>query len=330
MPHVLVAGKIHDVGKAALRAATEFTHEFIDDVTLEAYAPRVGDADAIILRTQPFRADLIARADKLQIVSRHGVGFDSVDVPALDARGIPLTVVGDVNSGSVAEHTLMLMLALAKKVRALDASTRAGDWARRERFETFDLAGRTLLLLGFGRIGRRVNDLARAFGMHVLAFDPPMPAEIIAAAGATPVADLWSALAAADFVSVHRPSDGGRPALGPAELAAMKPTAYVVNTARGGLVNEDALAAALAAGDLAGAALDVFAHEPPDLSQALFQDPRVIVSPHVAGISEDCARRMAMMSVRNVLDYFNGSLDARLVVNAQTLPESALARLKFA
>jgi D-3-phosphoglycerate dehydrogenase len=316
MPHVLVAGRIHPSGKALLAEAPGVTFDLVDDVSTASYAPLVGRADAILIRTQPMPAEVIAEAGRLQIVSRHGVGYDAVDLAALNARGIPLAVVGDVNSGAVAEHTIMLLLALAKRAVIYDAAIRNGDWNRRNNFEATELTGKTLLLFGFGRIGRQVARFAHAFGMRVLVHDLVVPAADVRDSGAIAVSDLTHSLGEADFVSVHVPRTGDRPQIGAQEMALMKPTAFIVNTARGGIVDEDALADAIEAGRLAGAGFDVFVEEPPAVGHRLLASDKVIVSPHVAGLTAECTERMSVAAVRNILDYFEDRLDPRLVVNA--------------
>jgi D-3-phosphoglycerate dehydrogenase / 2-oxoglutarate reductase len=199
MPHVLVAGRIHEAGIAVLEAASGVTLDVVPEVRLAAYAPRLPHADALLLRTQPLTADVLATAPKLKIVSRHGVGFDAVDVAALNARKIPLAIVGDVNSRAVAEHTMMLMLSAARRTVAHHLASTSGLWNERDKFDAVELDGKVLLVLGFGRIGRRVAELARAFGVHVLAYDPYLKPEEVVAMGAEYAADLNTALARADM-----------------------------------------------------------------------------------------------------------------------------------
>lgn len=320
MPHVLVAGRIHEAGRTLLRDASDVTVDFVDEVSTVSYAPFVKRADAILIRTQPMPASVIAEAPGLRIVSRHGVGYDAVELEALNARGIPLTIIGDVNSSAVAEHTLMLMLALSKRVLIYDKATREGGWDRRNTFEATELLDKTLLLIGFGRIGRKVARLAAAFGMRVMAYDAFTSVESVRDGGATPVTDLGSALPIADIVSVHVPLTPGKPEIGAPELARMKPSAIVINTARGGLVDEAALSEALADGRLAGAGLDVFADEPPTTDHPLFGCDRVILTPHSAGLTGECAGRMSVAAVRNILDFFEGTLDPALIVNREYVP----------
>lgn len=316
MPHILIAGKLHPAGLARLGDAPGFTHRLIEEVSLESFLPHLPEADALVLRTQPLSESTIATAPRLAIVSRHGVGYDAVDVKALTAKRIPLSIVGDVNSRAVAEHTLMLMLGVARRAAAHDHAVRTGAWNIRNRFETVELDGKTLLLVGFGRIGRRVAELARAFGMAVMAYDPFVTPDAMARHGIRPAADLKKALAMADYVSLHMPGSPEGALIGATELAAMKPGAVLINAARGGLIDEVALDKALREGRLRGAGLDVLESEPPPAGHPLLGNDRVLISPHAAGLTDECAARMAVASVQNVFDHFAGKLDPTLVVNA--------------
>jgi D-3-phosphoglycerate dehydrogenase len=293
--HVLVAGKIRPEGLELLRAATGVTLDYVEEVSTASYLPLIGKADALLVRTQPVTAEAVAQAPRLKIVSRHGVGYDAVDVPALTARGIALAIVGDVNSISVAEQTVMLMLALAKKTVLHHLKTCGGDWNYRNRFDATELSGKTLLLAGFGRIGRGVAKRALAFDMRVLAHDPFVSEITMRDCGAEPAPDLMAALAAADVVSLHMPLAKGGPLIG----------------------DEAALAAALDAGRIAGAGLDVLGDEPPAAGHPLFGQDRVVLSPHIAGLTQEAAARMSQSSAQNILDFMAGRIDPALVVNAK-------------
>lgn len=319
MPHILIAGKLHAAGLERLNRAEGVTHTLVEDISLESYRPHLAEADAVVLRTQPMPAEVIGQAPRLKIVSRHGVGYDAVDVKALTARGIPLCVVGDVNSRAVAEHTLMLMLAVARKAALHDRAVREGQWQVRNRFETVELDGKSLLLVGFGRIGRRVAELARAFGMTIAAYDPFVKPDAMAKHGVRPAADLVKALGEADYVSLHMPGSTAGAVMFEEEINAMKPGAILINAARGGLVDEALLDKALREGRLAGAGLDVFRDEPPAPDSPLLANDKVLLSPHAAGLTAECAARMAVASVQNILDHFAGRLDPALVVNAAEL-----------
>ena len=317
MPHLLIAGKLHPSGLDLLRSAPGMTFDYVEEITEPSYQAHLARVDALVIRTQPLSAASVAKAPGLKIVSRHGVGYDAVDVPALTARGIPLCIVGDVNSSGVAEHAMMLILAATHRLIAADRATRGGDWGWRNGLQTHEVAGKRLLILGFGRIGQKLAGLARAFGMEVHAHDPFLPADRWPE-GAMRVPDLARALAEADAVSLHVPR-ADRAVLGAAELATMKPTAVVVNTARGGLVDEVALADALRQGRLGGAGIEVFDAEPPATDHPLFGLHQAVLTPHNAALTVECAERMALASVQNVLDFFAGTLDPALIVNKDAL-----------
>jgi D-3-phosphoglycerate dehydrogenase len=319
MPHILVAGRIHEQGLEVLKNAKGFTFEVVDEVSRESYVPLLAKADALLIRTQPLDEAAIAEAPNLKIVSRHGVGYDAVDVEALNARKIPLCIVGDVNSRAVAEHTLMLMLSAARRTAAHDQALRKGEWKVRNAFETIELDGKTLLVMGLGRIGRRVAALAQAFGMKVIGLDPMVPASAMKDLNVTPATDLRDTLKVADYVTLHVPLIGGKPVIGADELAVMKPSAILINTARGGLIDEAALNTALLSRKLYGAGLDVFAAEPPKSDNVLLSNPFVTLSPHSAGLTAECAARMGVAAAQNILDLFAGKLERSLVVNAKEI-----------
>jgi D-3-phosphoglycerate dehydrogenase / 2-oxoglutarate reductase len=316
---ILVAGKVHPAGVALLRQRPDVVVDLVEAVTTEAYLPYLGNCDGILIRTQPMTAAEIAMAPKLKIVSRHGVGYDAVDVAALNARKIPLAIVGDVNSRAVAEHTLMLMLTAARRTVAHHVASTSGNWNERNRFDSTELDGKTLLVLGFGRIGRRVAELAKAFGMMVHAFDPYVSSEQMAALGVAHAESLTSDLANADLISIHMPGGQNGATIGAAELAMMRPTAIIVNAARGGVIDEADLDTALRQRKLRAAALDVLTTEPPKADHPLLTNPYVTISPHNAGLTEECAMRMSLSAAQNILDAFDGRLDRKFIVNLDVI-----------
>lgn len=321
MPKILVLGKIHAAGLERLGAVADFAVEELPDHAAELL-DRVADADAIIVRMTKIDEAVIAAAPNLRIVARHGVGYEAVDVEALTRRAIPLALVGDVNSGAVAEHTLALMLALARRLVAYDQATRAGDFAIRDSFSARELGNATVLILGFGRIGRQVARRCAAFDMSVIVADPFVEATEVEEAGYRHAGDFHDALGEADYVTIHIPkSPDTEYLIGAAELAAMKPGAAVLNVSRGGIVDEAALHDALVAGRLRGAALDVFEDEPPGRDNPLFALDSVVVSPHCAAFTQECVRRMALACAENVLAALDGRLDRSLVVNRDVFGE---------
>ena len=273
----------------------------------------------VALGPTPFGEAELEAAGGIKVVTRIGVGFDAVDVSALSRRKVPLMVAGSANSPSVAECAVFMMLTLAKRAAEMHALVRDGTWAQRLGKLPFDLYGKTLLIVGFGRIGSRTAKRCLAMEMKVQVFDPYKPAEEIRAAGCEPVPDLDAALPNADFVTIHCPKTPETVGLfGNARLRRMKPSAYLINTARGGIVDEAALYDALSSGRLAGAGLDVFAQEPPQ-RHALFELPNVITAPHVAGVTREAVERMSEQTARNILSALDGEPIRTNVINQDVL-----------
>jgi len=324
MPKVAVGGKLHPSGIDRLLATPDVTFDYVEEVSTASLLPMLRDADALILRTQAFPGELIAEATKLKFVARHGVGYDAVDIDALNQRRIPLAIVGDVNSRTVAEHAMTLILAAAKRLIRCDSAARGNsDWNFRNALQAEEVYGKQLLIIGFGRIGRRLLHLAQAFGMNTSVHDPFVNPDNLPDDSIKLVANLTDGLRCADYVSIHAPKTDV-PILGVHELGVMKSTAVVINTARGGAVDELALATALSSGKLGAAGIDVFTTEPPEEQHPLAQVDTAILTPHIAGMTLQCAERMAIACVDNVVAYFNGDLDQSLVVNAKAIDFASL------
>jgi D-3-phosphoglycerate dehydrogenase len=256
----------------------------------------------------------------MMVVTRIGVGFDAVDVPALSRRKVPLMVAGTANSPSVAEQAMFMMLTLAKRAVEMHSIVKDGKWASRLGMLPYDLYGKTVLIVGFGRIGTRTAKRCLAMEMNVLVYDPYKPAAEIKAAGCEPVADLDATLPRADFVSIHCPKNPETVGMfNAARLQRMKPTAYLINTARGGIIDEPALYEALSSGKLAGAGLDVFEQEPPPSGHSLFALPNVIMAPHVAGVTREAVDRMSEQTARNILSALDGQPLRQNVINQDVL-----------
>ena len=248
-----------------------------------------------------------------------GCGTEAVDVPGCTAQGILVMSTGAANAASVAEHALSLMFELSRRNAAFDALVRRGRWHERSADPPIDLYGRTLLVVGFGRIGSRLAARARALEMTVLVSDPYVDPGRIRAAGCEPV-PLCPALPRADFVSIHCPRTAETTGLfDAARLARMKSGACLINTARGGIIDETALHAALVSGQLAGAGLDVFAVEPVPTDHPLLDLPYVVVTPHMAGRTADALDRMSRATIANILSVFDGAPDRDNVVNREAL-----------
>jgi D-3-phosphoglycerate dehydrogenase / 2-oxoglutarate reductase len=285
------------------------------------------DTDGIALGHTPFGAMEIAAAPRLQVVARIGVGFDSVDVASLTSRHIPLMMTDVENSASVAEHTIGFMLALAKKMIEMDNMVRHGHWHDRLLRGHTDLCGKTALIIGFGRIGIRTAIRCVAMEMRTLVHDPLVSVEKIRAAGCEPKADLCAAIEQADFICILCPkTNETSPLFSEALISRMKKSAFLINTARGGMIDEVALAAALSSEKIAGAAFDVFAQEPPDADNPLLKLSNFICAPHVAGLTIEAASRMAVTTVRNIIDVFDGRPNRALMLNNEILDSTPTSK----
>ena len=271
-------------------------------------------ARAIIAGTRPLTAADITSAEQLQIIVRTGVGYDSVDLAAATDRGIPVCITAGANRQAVAEHVFTLMLAAARRVPESIRNLAAGDWQQPTGRE---LRGATLGILGLGSIGKAVALIAAGFGMHVLAYDPYFD-EAFATEHGIRRADLDELLAAADFVTLHLFLDESTRNLINAErLATMKSDAILINTARGGIVDEDALVDAVRGGVIGGAALDVFAVEPLPKDSPLLHTPGIVATTHVAGATKEARGESGRMAAANVIGVLTRSADAQHVVNPQ-------------
>jgi D-3-phosphoglycerate dehydrogenase len=273
------------------------------------------DVHALLVRNNPKLGDrLFAAMPALRVIAKHGVGVDSIDIAAAAARGIPVAITSDANSRSVAEHTIALMIALAHNLPRFAARAREGHWDQKG-YLGADLDGQTLGIVGFGRIGQRVAAIAAALGMTVVAFDPfsaMMDTSQVARA-----ASLDELVASADIVTLHVPQTETTAGLIDARfLAAMKPGSLLINTARGGLIDEAALLDALTSGHLGGAGLDTLAVEPPPPDHPLLSAPNTLVTPHIAAFTRSAMRAMAVSAATNILATLKGeAIDDRVIVN---------------
>jgi D-3-phosphoglycerate dehydrogenase len=300
---VLVTEQIHPRGLELLRSEAEV----VSPAEGQTADSLIGDVDGIIVRLFPVGPQVMQSAPRLKVIGRHGTGVDNVDLDFATRRGIPVVYTPDANAASVAEYVLALMLAVARNLHLADRYVRDGEFHRRGELTGTELRKKTLGIVGLGRVGRRVADIcAKGLGMSVLAYDPYVP-QSSGDDGVEIVSDLESLLAASDFVSVSALlTEETRGLIGRSHLAMMKPTAYLVNTARGAVVDEASLAEAVRNGQLAGAALDVFSEEPPPLDSPALASSKIILSPHIASNTGEALERMSVQVVEAVLTVLRG------------------------
>ncbi|HWI63357.1 MAG TPA: hydroxyacid dehydrogenase [Symbiobacteriaceae bacterium] len=290
------------------------------DPSPAAVKAELAGVQGIIVRIAGCPKEIIDAAPDLKVIAKHGVGPDNIDVAAATERGILVLNTPDANAVSVAEHTVAAIGALAKRALYNDRAMRAGNWKVRGELKATDLDGKVLGLVGTGKIGTLVaKKCMGAFDMRVIAYDPYVKPEVAAANGITLVGDLAQLFREADVVSLHTPLTPQTRNLVSAELlAAMKPSAFLVNFARGEVVDEAALIAALQAGKIAGAALDVFQQEPPANDNPLFALDNVILSPHSAAQTKECVIRMSTTTAQGVIDALTG-VRPRYIYNPEAL-----------
>ncbi len=318
MPRILVADPIAEEGLARLRAECEV--DVVPGLTVPQLKARIGEYDALIVRSQTrVNAEVLGAAARLKVIGRAGTGVDNIDLAAATRRGILVLNAPAGNAVAAAEHTLALMLALARNIPQASASVHQGEWLR-EQFLGIELRGKTLGILGLGNVGYEVARRARSFDMIVLAVDPLVAPERAEEAGARLVA-LDVLLADAEFITVHVPlTDVTRGLLDAAAFAKMRPGVRLVNVARGGVVDEQALYEALRSGKVGGAALDVFEHEPPG-EHPLLRFPQVVVTPHLGASTQEAQVQVAHEVADQILAVLRGETP-RTALNAPViLPE---------
>lgn len=324
MPTVLITERVHAEAVALLTAEPGFEVILGSELAADDFASALARADAIGVRVHRLGADVLECAPHLKVIAKHGVGTDNIDHAYCTARGIIVTNTPDANKISVAEHAMMLMLALAKQMTAWDGAVRSGAWQKAAVAMPYELAGRTLTLVGFGRSARELARRARAFDMEIAVWSRSVDEAALAAVAGRRFERLDDALGAADVVSLHVPRIAGAPPLiSGSELGAMRRGALLVNCARGGIVDEAALADALASGHVGGAGIDVFETEPLPADSPLHGAPNVIFSPHIAGVTNESLRRVGVEMARCIVDGLAGRIAADHVVNRDVLARLA-------
>lgn len=315
---VLIAEEIDEAGPASLDDVASVTWPDAYADTDEMMAD-LGRFDAIVVRVLELDERLLDRADNLKVIAKHGIGLDNVDIDAATERGIVVCNTPEVHVQEVAEHALAMILALRKQLLIADADTRDGVWERNQ-YETHTAGDDVLGLFGVGNIGRRLAELVQEFGMTCVGYDPyvdasDFPPEV------EKVEPKRALFEAADVVSVHTPlTDETHHAISADELRQLPETGLIVNTARGGIIDEAALANALDAGELAGAGLDVFESEPPSSDNPLFEFDTVVVTPHIAGGTVESLQRLSLAVADNIRTVYEDGMPES-AVNADGLSE---------
>ena len=317
---VLMVQGLHEEGVKLLQQRDDIEAITIMSSDEDEIMEAAKDVHGITVRTANISRKIIENSKNLVIVSRHGVGYDSIDVNALNDCGIPLAIAAHSNMISVAEHAMYMLLALSKNVFYYDQFARKADWTNRWDIKAWDLAEKNILVVGFGRIGSRLVKRAKAFDMNVFVYDPYVNSSEIKNSGAVHVDNYKSILAKMDAVSLHCPkNEETTDMFSSEEFSMMKDTSFLINCARGGIVNELALHEALTSKKIRAAGLDVYDDEPSTSSNPLFSLENVLLSPHIAGVTVEATIRMSKQSVQNVLDLFDNKINPEVIINKNVL-----------
>jgi D-3-phosphoglycerate dehydrogenase len=317
---VLMIQGLHEEGLKLLQARDDIEAITIMSSDEDEIMEAAKDVHGITVRTANISRKIIENAENLSIVSRHGVGYDSIDVDALNDCGIPLAIAAHSNMISVAEHAMFMLLALSKNVFYYDQFARKADWTSRWDIKAWDLARKNLLVVGFGRIGSKLVKRALAFDMNVYVYDPYVTSSVIEKAGALFVKNYKDILSKMDAVTLHCPkNEETTDMFSQNEFEMMKDTSFIVNCARGGIINEIDLYDALKTKKIRAAGIDVYDDEPSTSSNPLFALDNILLSPHIAGVTIEATIRMSKQAVQNVLDVFDNKVDPEVIINKQVL-----------
>lgn len=327
---ILVTGPDLDPAAAQLVAdhgyETVHTPAYADSAVISQFLQKTR-AEGIVSRMGRLDAGVMDTAPQLKVISKHGVGVDNIDIQAAADRGIPVLVATGANAISVAEHAIALLLATVKRIVPLDAGLRAGRWEK-PGFSGREIAGSTLGLVAMGAIGQATGRMAKGLGLHLVGYDPYAPDSAFEDLGVTRCTTVEEILAQSDFVSLHCPlTDQTRGLLNAESIALMPEGSYVINTARGGLIDEPALVAAIRSGHLAGAGLDTFAVEPPAADHPFFAVPEIVLTPHIGGVTRQAGARVGVDAVRGIFQILDGQpvaperiINRKLLAAAQAEP----------
>ena len=312
---ILVIQNIHQEGINLLKRNSNYEFEIFDEIN-EDLRHKIVDCNAISIRTAKLPNEIISSAKKLQVISRHGVGYDNIDLKSTKEIGATLTITATANAVAVAEHVMFMLLNISKRKDMYDQSVKLGKFNDRNKLpKTIELWGKNILIAGFGRIGQALIKRCLGFEMNVFVYDPYINDEKIKSLGGKKVNDLKEAVKEMDAISLHMPlNDETKNIVNYDLLRSMKTNCIVINAARGGIINEIDLDKALRENLIFGAGLDVFETEPPKSDNPLLKNDKVFLSPHTAAFTEECMIRMGKETIQNIIDFFEKKLDKSKII----------------
>ena len=317
MPKIAIVDRMHEDGINLLKKNPKFECELIEDLSKKNLMSKLPDFDGITLRRGKIDSEILEKCKKLKVISRHGVGYDNVDIKFLKERNIALLITGTTTSISPAEHIMFMILNISKSFNLFDQSVRNGkfDSIMHMKHSSFELFNKKILIVGFGRIGRKLVKRCLGFEMEVYVYDPFVDKETIESFKGKKIHELDDGLKIADVLSLSVPlTKITNNMINLKKMKIMKKNAIIINTSRGGVVNEEDLNEALNKEIIYGAGLDVFAKEPPSENNPLLKNKKVSLSPHAATFTKECTSNMAVQTAKNIVDFFENKLNDQMIV----------------
>ncbi len=311
-----IVERIDESGLKILEKHPNFEFDVIENISKENLIKELPKFDGLTLRVAKLDSEILSNCKKLKVISRHGVGYDNVDLNYIKKNNIKLLVTATANAVAVAEHAMYMILSLSKGVTSYDAAVRSGDFKKNvSKIETYELFNKEILIAGFGRIGKNLIKRCLGFEMKINVYDPFVNKEIIKSFNGNKVEDLNVAVKTADFISIHMPlNKETRNLIDLKMLKNMKKNTIIINTARGGVINEKDLDQALKEKIIFAAGLDVFEKEPPDPKNPLLKNNKVLLSPHSSSFTKECKSRMGIETAQNIIDFFENKIKESMLV----------------
>jgi D-3-phosphoglycerate dehydrogenase len=314
--NILIIQPIHEEGIRLLESNPNYNYEIIEEIKLDDIKNKIQNCDGLSIRTAKLPGEIIDLGKKLKVISRHGVGYDNVDLAAIKKNKITLTITATANAVAVAEHVMFMLLNICKRKSMYDDAVKNGKFNDRNKLpKTIELWGKNILIAGFGRIGQALIKRCLGFEMNVFVYDPFINEEKIKSLGGIKVDNLENSLSKIDMISLHLPLTNETKNLIDINLIKkMKKNCIIINAARGGIINEIDLDRALNENLIFGAGLDVFDIEPPKEDNPLLKNDKVFLSPHTAAFTEECMKRMGKETIQNIIDFFDEKLEKSKIV----------------
>ena len=313
---ILIIQKVHDKGLELIINNPKFDVDITDDVSIDNLKSKISDCDGVSIRIAKLPREVINEARNLKIISRHGVGYDNIDLKTAKERDIKISITANANAVTVAEHVMYVLLYIAKRKDIFDKTVREGKFQERNKPpKTVEIWKKNILIAGFGRIGKALIKRCLGFEMNVFVFDPFVDTKIIESLGGKKVDNLEEAVKSMDVISLHMPlTEKTKNLINYNLLKTMKKNCILINAARGGIIHEEDLDKALNENLIFGSAIDVFEKEPPNNNNPLLKNEKVFLSPHTAAFTEECMTRMGIETIQNIIDFFDEKLDKSKVV----------------